>query len=83
MTDQEMLHLFNPLPTDFEYDWYDEQDKAHTLVLRSHVLTALPPTQGRFMAKHLADAICIAKGIKNNTDEWNKVLNEVMVNDLD
>lgn len=83
MINQKTIHLYNPLKTDFVYEWLDDQDRPSLITLPSQVLTELPEPQALFMAKHLTDTVCLEKGIKNNEEQWKKEYSKIIVYDLD
>lgn len=54
--------LYNPLSDKFVYDWLDDNNKAHTLVIEALSIGYFPPNQYEFMKKHLYDAVFNATG---------------------
>jgi len=76
------VKLYNPLLTDFECEWLNDENLPQKIVLPSLTITTLPYGQGRFAAKHLTDTVCLERGIKNNSDLWREVYEEVTINDF-
>lgn len=49
--------LFNPLSKDFSFEWLDDNNNPHVLVIKSQEIGRFPPHQYEFMRRHLADEI--------------------------
>jgi len=63
-----LVPLFNPLLTDFSYEWFDDENKPHTLVMRAREITRFPAGLVDFMVKHMTDEVINIRGIKENVE---------------
>lgn len=80
MENYKRVALFNPLSSDFSYEWLDDENKKHTLTMNSREITYFPEPQAKFMMKHLADAIIHQRGVRtNHEDEYKAILKEIQV----
>lgn len=74
------VSIFNPLTTDFSYEWLDDFNKKHILTIPAMQIKQFNESQGRFVAKHLADCVLNERGTKTNTeDELKKILKIIYV----
>ena len=77
------MRLFNPLTSDFSYEWLDDKNKSHLLKLPSLTITELPDDQGTFMLKHLADEVLNIRYTKSlGTDyQLEQIKKEILIQD--
>lgn len=68
------IAIFNPLPYDFSYTWFDDKNAPHLLTIKSIDMEYFPPYQAHFMAKHLVDALMNKYGYDKNPEEQRKKL---------
>lgn len=77
---QKLIALFNPLRSTFKWDWLDDKNEKHTLVMEGREITYFPDYQAHFMAKHLADAVYGEQGGKTNHEaDIKEVLKQIYV----
>jgi len=49
--------LFNPLSHTFTYDWKDDKNEVHTLIMEPISIEYFEPSQVDFIVRHLADEV--------------------------
>lgn len=81
-----MKTLFNPLMSDFECEWFDDDNKSHILKINGMDFATFEDGQAEFMKKHLADEIYnqrgslqTEKGMLNYDDQRKLILREIEV----
>ena len=76
-----MKKIFNPLTSDFSYEWLDDTDCIHLITLRAMDFTELSEEQAPFIARHLADKIYQERGSTkmDREEQMKKILEEINV----
>lgn len=74
--------LFNPLSSEFSYEWLDDNNTPHLLVMPPISISYFTKEQAPFMLKHLTDEVMHQRGINpiNNAQEVLDLKNELLVN---
>ena len=75
-----MKKIFNPLISDFSYEWLDDNDCIHLITLRAMDFTELSDAQATFMARHLADKVFQERGSTkmDREEQMKKILEEIL-----
>ena len=78
---REKIPLFNPLSKQFSYDWRDDKNETHTLVMEPISITYFNKPQADFMVKHLTDAVMAARKLNgiNNKAEIIEIIKQIRV----
>lgn len=70
--------LYNPLSDKFVYDWLDDNNKSHTLVIEALSIGYFPQNQYDFMKKHLYDAVFHDNGDYSKPDAEKERINKII-----
>ena len=76
-----LIPLLNPLSHTFSYDWKDDENVVHKLVMEPVQITYFTSPQAEFMVKHLTDAVMAARKLNgiNHIAEIEEIKKEIRV----
>jgi hypothetical protein len=77
------IGVYNPMTEDFEYLWKDDNNKPHILKIPANQFVYFNESQGKYMIKHLSDAIMNKEGYECNPELQRKRIIELITADAD
>lgn len=71
--------LYNPLKRDFSIVWLDDENKPHTLTIKSWEIAYFPPYQTMYMANAIADELMNnLKSRTNAIDDRKEIMSKIL-----
>ncbi len=78
---EKLVPLFNPLSSSFSYDWRDDSNITHTLVMDPISVSYFTLPQAEFMIKHLTDEIMNRRKLNgiNHKGQIEEIIKQIRV----
>lgn len=76
-----MVPLLNPLSKEVSFEWKDDENMSHNLVIGPLEIVYFTEPQARFMLKHITDAVMNEKKLNgiNNVSEIEEIIKQIKV----